>query len=918
MNIRIRVILVIVCISFGITLFSCLAGAIFVREGITKTQETDLVVIANLADRLLSLEIEKFKSNAESVVVELANTNPQEWSAVFAESKKNAPQFIGVTVFDGSNIISSAGEVLATSDLYENDYFQQAFSGKTSLSSTCFTDHGVMLYLTVPMPGMQNCIVVFTIDGTFFSNYVADFVIWDTGHIYIIDSEGYMIANPRPHWIQERQNLIKRAETETGYDAVASVMTLMTQGETGVGRYAIAGVQRLCAYKPITVSREGWSLGAVAPLSESPSESVNTGLIVVGLVGFCLSIIAAFLFSGMIKKPFDEVARLKELAESHSRAKSTFLANMSHEIRTPMNAIIGMSELLEYEPLTERQKGYVKDVRQSAQSLLTIINDILDFSKIEAGRMELNPVVYDFTALIDNIASMFKYMTQTKELEFQFECEGEMPNYLFGDDVRLRQILTNILGNAVKFTDQGYVRLKVSTQADAGMLVFEVQDTGKGIRTEDQPKIFDAFEQSDVAENHHAVGTGLGLCICKSFVEMMGGNISLASERNHGTAITVIIPMAVEYPTQAVGDRTHGGGSMQRMDEQLLFAPTANVLVVDDNEFNLRVAQGLLTLAGIEATSVSSGKEAIDIVQQHEFDLVFMDHMMPEMDGIVATQRIRSLGGKYSNLPIIALTANAVAGAKEMFLSNGFNAFLSKPIDTRLLNDILKDWIPPDKIEERMDMVENSTEKAQHQQLDLLSTISGINLSVAVSRFPNNGFYLEMVENFHKEIKEECVHLSTLLFDNDMQNFSIAIHALKSELATIGAMRLSKLAFKLETRSKGGDIDYCLGSYPQFQEQVLRLYDQLSPCFSTEPAPAKKEQGDVNHLRENLPKAISAAENFDKNTGIGILKDLLKYDYDAITNALLVKTVTAFNDFDCDAALEALNQIQSRDPEPQS
>ena len=917
MNVRIRVILVIICITFGITLFSCLAGAVFVRDGVAKSQETDLVLLADMADRLLSLKIDVLKSKAGLVAEELANTDRLEWSAVFAESEKNNPQFVGITVFNGSNIIASAGEIPATPDLYEHVCFQRALSGETTFTSTWLTDNGAMLYLAVPMSGMQDRVVVFTINGTFFHNYLKDFVIWDTGHIYIIDSEGYMISNPRANWIQERKNLIL-AETEAGYDNVASVMTLMTQGETGVGRYTIAGIQRLCAYKPIAGSREGWSVGVVAPLSESPSENINAGLIVVGFVGFCLSIVAAILFSNVIKKPFDEAARLKEIAESHSKAKSTFLANMSHEIRTPMNAIIGMSELLEYERLTERQKEYVQDVRQSAQSLLSIINDILDFSKIESGKMELNPVDYDFTAMVDNITSMFKYMTQTKNLEFKFEHDGEMPHYLFGDDIRLRQVLTNILGNAVKFTEQGYIRLKISTQADTGMLVFEVKDTGKGIRMEDQPKIFDAFEQSHASDSHHVVGTGLGLSICKSFVEMMGGNISLASERYRGTAITVMIPMVFGSQSQAM-ESMHVVSSAHGKDKKSLFAPTANILVVDDNEFNLRVAKGILALSGIDATLVSSGKEAIDIIQQNKFDIVFMDHMMPGMDGVETTQTIRSLSGKYENLPIVALTANAVAGAKEMFLSNGFNAFLSKPIDTRALNEILSDWLPSDKIEQREQDGEGKTadhnpqtaeNSATDKRLDMLGNINEINLAIGMSRFPNSDFYLEMVENFYTQIKKECEHLSTSLSGNDIQNFSIAIHGLKSILAAIGAMRLSETAFKLETASKNGETGYCQAQYPEFQEQVFVLYDQLSSCFSKKTSPSEKKQGNSETLRKNLAQAITAAENYEKNIGIEMLNELLKDDYGTATNTLLAKAMTAFHDFDCDAALEALHQIQ--------
>jgi hypothetical protein len=312
--------LAIIFTNLAIILFSILAGIVFVRNSVEKSQEADLIVIADIADRLLSEEIERLKLKAGIVADKLASTAGRaQWSAVFTDAERKNPEFAGIAVFNGPDIIAAAGEMPADPDLYENPYFRQVFSGETALTSTCVTEHGAMFYLAVPMAGSRDRVAVFTVRGTYFSEFVSDIVIWETGHIYVIDSEGYMVSNVRPQWIQDRHNFLKLSEIESGYDNVASVMSLMAQGHTGVGLYEIAGVPRLCAYKPIAGSREGWSLGAVAPLSESPFRNIERELFVVGLVSLLLSVVAAIIASGVIKKPFEEAARLKDVAEANSR-----------------------------------------------------------------------------------------------------------------------------------------------------------------------------------------------------------------------------------------------------------------------------------------------------------------------------------------------------------------------------------------------------------------------------------------------------------------------------------------------------------------------------------------------------------------------------------------------------------------------
>ncbi|MDR1728454.1 MAG: response regulator [Acidobacteriota bacterium] len=379
-------------------------------------------------------------------------------------------------------------------------------------------------------------------------------------------------------------------------------------------------------------------------------------------------------------------------AQAAAEAKSNFLASMSHEIRTPMNAILGLADLMRTDNLDEQQRRYFQDIRETSHTLLQILNDILDFSKIEAGRLELLPADYDIRKLYDSICSIMRVAVRNKPVRFASDISGDMPGILFGDEVRVRQILVNLLNNAVKYTPEGEVEFLLERAGGAGgdTLLVTVRDTGVGIRQEDLPKVFEKFERFDSRKNSGVTGTGLGLAITRALVRMMGGEIAVASEYGVGTTFTVRLPL-VE-------------GDAARMDSceelyRVMAAPSTKVLLVDDSPINLTVALGYLRKHGVRADTAVSAAEAIDKIRGRDYDLVFMDHMMPEMDGVEAAKLIRKMdGGRHQGLPIIALSANAVAGMREAFLEAGMNDFISKPIIPRELNDVLATWLPSDKI----------------------------------------------------------------------------------------------------------------------------------------------------------------------------------------------------------------------------
>jgi CheY-like chemotaxis protein/anti-sigma regulatory factor (Ser/Thr protein kinase) len=523
------------------------------------------------------------------------------------------------------------------------------------------------------------------------------------------------------------------------------------------------------------------------------------------------------------------------MAESSNIAKSSFLARMSHEIRTPMNAIIGLSELAQREYGKPKALEYITGIKNAGATLLAIINDILDFSKIESGHLTINPTPYETASLLNDVLAVTRVRLAEKALDLITAISATIPETMHGDATRIKQILFNLLSNAVKYTDKGYIKLAVSGEPVTGSairLTFTIEDSGIGIRREDIPKLFGDFSRIDETHNSAREGTGLGLSIARSLCRAMGGDITVTSEYGKGSVFTATL-------TQSVTDWKHMGDitgiSARRMEAQSVtfIAPEADVLVVDDFPSNLLVAEGLLMPYQVRVFTCLNGKEAVALVRERPFDLVLMDHMMPEMDGMEATHAIRGMKvERCRTMPIVALTANAVSGMKEKFLANGFNDFLSKPIETPKLDVVLKQWIPAEK-QRNVPESENPALGVAMLAGRIFPKIVGVDVAAGISHIGGSqGRYLNLLEMFCRDARARLPLLAKTPGEQDLKAITTQVHALKSALSSIGAADLATAAARLEEAGRIGDMSAKHNELDAFHNALKALLERTEAALA--------------------------------------------------------------------------------------
>lgn len=586
-------------------------------------------------------------------------------------------------------------------------------------------------------------------------------------------------------------------------------------------------------------------------------------------------------FIGILKAT--QIAKFEEQkALAASEAMSVFLANMSHEIRTPINAVLGLDEMILRESEDDNIIEYAKNIESAERTLLSLINDILDFSKIEKGNVELNKGEYMLSSMLFDVVNMMKQRAREKGLKFITDIDGDTPEKLYGDEIRIRQIIINLLNNAIKYTDKGSVTLKLGYEkkdSENIKLLIHVKDTGIGIRKEDIGKLYDKFKRFDADKTKTIEGSGLGLAITKQLLNLMDGNINVESEYGVGTTFLVEIPQKI-LDKKSIGDFESKGTNEKNEGKSRkghLVAPDADVLVVDDTPMNLMVIRNLLKRTGIKLDEAGSGAECIEKASNKKYDLILLDYRMPNMDGIETLKHLKS-DIINTKIPVIALTANAISGSRERFMKEGFDDYVTKPIDGEKLEKVLMFWLPDDKIrwsEQETDIRTDEKDDYKNDDDDFrgIKKDEEINIEEGIRYCGSKESYLEVLNAFKGEIDNRISVIKNALAEKNLKRYTVEVHAIKSSSKIIGADKLSKLAKELEDAGNNNDTGY-INSH---NDELIKLYEACKKISLDENDNKPDNELDDELWKDALKTLYEFADTMDYDNFKTVLKTIDNY-----------------------------------------
>ncbi|MCR4793113.1 MAG: response regulator [Lachnospiraceae bacterium] len=603
-----------------------------------------------------------------------------------------------------------------------------------------------------------------------------------------------------------------------------------------------------------------------------------------------------------------ELQKQKDIADSANEAKSRFLASMSHEIRTPINAVLGMDEMILRESGEKNIRAYASDIKSAGRTLLSLINDILDLSKVEEGKMEIIPVQYDLSLLINDLLNMIRERADKKGLKLCVNVDPEIPRYLTGDEIRIRQCAMNLLTNAVKYTEKGEVALEVSHEReddDHIMLKITVRDTGIGMKEADMENLFSPYKRIEEERNRAIEGTGLGMSITRQLLGLMGSDIAVQSEYGKGSVFSFSIrqeTVSEEVIGDFSGEKDVSSGSSYEYRE-LFHAPDARILVIDDTEMNLTVITSLLKKTQIVIDTAMSGEEGIRLVGRNDYDVIFIDHMMPDMDGIETLEHIRNTD-RGSRVPAVALTANAVSGAREKYLKAGFTDYLSKPVDGTRLEKLLHNLIPADKIKvpedtERTDNKDNSTLPGW------IKDVSDLDVRDGIKNCGSESGYLSVLNVFHQTAADKADEIERSFTNEDLEKYSIKVHALKSSARIIGAGELSKLAEELEKAGKSGEVTTVHDKTATLLEMYRALDEKLKKLDpETDDLPVIESEA----MKEAYQTIYEIAQSMDYGLMEEMLADLKGYKLSGSDANNVSKIERMLTELDWDGIIQLVSE----------